>query len=1766
MERKYRSVFFKTAALILSLTLAASTLTGCWLFEPREEEQPEEEIVLEVPEPNQEELVEEDDTEMEAQVDPELQDTEEVGEVTEEPQSQTSSNTSTQSSTAAQSSSGEKQEQFSQTSSQQSGNKTTTTSSSQAGSTTSSSTGNSGVTTSAQTPESVVKPEKNTGVVYEPVGAQPSSPSSNQVIVQTSSGAPKPVAGKSYTSARFNKAGSYSESKVYKNGYIDAGNVTISNKTFTGDLYIDVPSGTVTLKNVDIQGTIRLTDGSDWVKLYDVNAGALTIDNSDLSRVFASRDTAVNAVSVKSSAVLEEGGLFTSSVGFRDITVDAAKGSSLTLRNLNLNKLRINTACDVVYDGNTIINYLYTYAATELYGNGQINRLYCNANGVYYDTKPLYIQTGKGYATPSRRSSSSGSGSSTQDKKVTLHDISDQYISIGDTHIVAIDHNGSSLRVTTNNPSVAKVTYSTSKSRITMTGLKAGKATIKITSSRSGYTSSTISFNIIVKESGSSSIQLSGIANQTLDKGSTRYVTVNTDASRISVTNSNTKVADVTTDGFQLRIRAKAAGTTTVKVTASRTGYSSKSTSFKVTVREPSSSSDTVYINRIDNQIISKGSQRVVNVRTDGTSLSATSNNEKIAKVRVSGSNALIVEAVSPGSATITVVSSRRGYTSATTAFCVDVYGDTISAPTVYMNYPNSTSYPNGSWTNQDIKFILTGYSSNRTAYSYERPAGGTSSQWGTRRELSNGTLTITAEGQKDYYFFTRGTGGDSVATSIYTVRIDKTKPQINVTSSANNTLTFTVSDALSGINTVRILDENNQVYWPTSSGGSYTFTAKTSGNYRVEAIDRAGNVQLSGFFALSGQTQPDTKKPVITVKTKLEDKWYREAQNISFTVTDNVGIKNVSVDPTMPLSQASDGTYTFTAEREGNITYTITAKDTSDNRQTTQVTVKLDRTAPAIDKVEIGNPTQKPSTRLVTVTATDTTSGIQTIKVVEEGQMDSVKVDGSDGTYTFNATEGKKYTITAVDNAGNESVSQIINVETQVQPIEPAVSISDVTVSNENTMTKSKTLSFKVAATLADNQSLQVSVTDAQGKQQPAANALGGVQTSYSVLLTANGTYNITASVVEGDVVQKSDTKEQKIENIDSANPVISITENSNGTLKFTVVDENLKEVKLNDEVLTASSGNTYEKTGLTAGEYTIVATDKAGNTAEQKITVTLLQPPTVTAHATSLNSTDRQKAETTITVDAHDSKIKEVKVDATGAAATKQSDTTYLFSATENGSYTVIFVAENGTASSIDLTVSGIQKDQLPPTIQTGEPVTNAAANTATVEITATDPDNPGGVVQLKSDKGSLTGSGNAYTLTATENGNYTLTATDESGKTSTYTVTIDSIKANIAPSITAEPVVVSGKTGTVKLIVNDNNGTAITSVADQTGTPAAAQGDGSYLLTVTDNITYTITVTNAAGLTAQTAVTVTGLDLSAPMVAQPQVTLNENKTSATVTWTVTDIVDGVQGSGVGTVTFAGNVVAPNENGVYIANVSDNGNYTVVAADNAGNSTSETVAVTGIDKIAPTIQTTSDNSAWKKEHTVTFGVNDENSGVAAVKVTRDGAEISCTEGDTEYSFTADQNGTYVISASDMAGNQAVPVSVVITTVDATPPEAPKLMKDEKAVNLYDAQTGKEIYDTDTKATFTVSYQKATEGQSPVSVKMKLDNAEFTTLTEQTMKLTLKAGEHTVVLKTVDAAGNESQPVTYHFKVKDAEAASTTTEKTGDAATQTDGPTQPTE
>ena len=1821
MKPKNERPFYKVIAVLLAVTMMSAGLTGCDWFKPRQEES-QQTIELEAPEPDEEDPGEDilDENEVSAEVDPTIEEKEE-GQVKEEPQAEEpqTSKPSTQSTQPATKPSG---------SGQQSSREDQTTHT---------------VTTSALTPDRTIKKEQKPTVVYQPVGTELVEKQQATALAQPTQQVPVPKKGTSYPNARFKKKGSYSESTIYKNGYIDIGAVTISNKTFTGDVFINVPSDTVTLKNVDIKGTLYINGGSDWVKLYDVNAASLVVDSQETARVFASRDTELSSVSIKSSAILEEGGLYSGSRGFTNVTVNAPKGTTLTLRNLKLNKLKTVTACEVVYDDDTIINYAYTNAPTELYGYGQINRLYCNSDGVYYDAKPLYVETARGCAAPSRRSNSgsgSGSGSSSTDKKVTLHSISNQYLDIGEKKIVGIDHNGSSLKVTTSNASVAKVTYSNSKSHITMTGVKPGRATIKVTSSRSGYTSRTVSFEIVVKDTSGSKLQLSGISDKKMEEGSVRYISVNTNASRIKLSNSNSNVAQVTADGFQLKVRAIKAGTTTVKVTASRSGYTSKSTTFQVTVYRNSSSGggseggsdrDTVYIRSIDDQVLSRGSERIINVRTDASAIDVSTSNSSVVKVSSRRDDTIVLEAVGAGTAKVTVTGSRRGYYDTKVSFWVDVYGSSISAPTVYVN-AGSQSYPNGSWTNQNVTFTLTGYGSGRKVYSYDRPAkmpNEKPASWGNRQQLTDGTLTVKNEDQRDYYFFTDGSAGTSEATGIYTVRIDKTMPTVEAIDAKNNTLTFQVADALSGVKSVAVSGNNITTKLATSSDGKYRFVADKEGSYTILVTDNAGNVNNQYKVDLEGSTQTDTEPPVIGMAKEDSingSAWYKEDKLVRLTITDNVGVQSVQVkvqgtEKGLSVEHIS-GTdiYQFVANKEGAVGYEITARDAAGNKAEMPLAVRVDKSAPTLGAITTQGTT-------VTFQANDTVSGIGNIFVVPadnttarvEIKGETVEQNGN-GTYSFIAKENVNYTITAVDKAGNGSKSEQVMISTTTPTPPSTVENPVITITKpDDTLAQSKIIEAKVDANVTGTQKLQVSISPT-GKQQPVN--LLEESNIYHFEVDKNGTYTITAVILEGTTEKARATQTVEVKGIDSEKPVIAITQNQNGVVKFTVTDLNPvtakfdgTEVKMN--LTTTSQGLVYSGRveNVQPGKHTIVATDKVGNQASADVVVAAAkQQPTLKAGSQQVNETatsvtipievsdaDGNAAQVkvtsdkgqltgsgssytltvtengtyTVTAEDSDSNRTQVQIpveaikgnvaptlkagnqqvnetatsvtipievsDADGNAAQVKvtsdkgqltgSGSSYTLTVTENGTYTVTAEDSKGSRTQVQIPVEAI-KGNVAPTVKAGSQQVNETATSVTIPIEVSDADGNAAQVKVTSDKGQLTGSGSSYTLTVTENGTYTVTAEDSKGSRTQVQIPVEAIKGNVAPTIAAEQPQINATSATIRVTVHNNGGTEITSVTDQNLNAAALQADGSYLLTVTEDGSYTITATNKAGKSAYTTIVVSGIDRTPPVVEQPTVSYNENMTSAQI---VLKANDG-NGSGIAKVTASGVEMSLSE-GNYILNVTQNGEYAIVVTDKAGNQAQAQVTVNGIDKTNPDIRQTSDNTSWKQKHEVTFAVTDEGSGISSVQVTKDGKTITHSEGNG-YRFTAEENGSYLITATDKAGNSATK-TVEIKTVDQTAPTVvPQLKNGDKAINPYNGKDAS-IYQGGKVTGYTVSVPQEATAASPLSVQVKTDKqTEFKTLSKDNMKIILTEGTHTITLRAIDGAGNVGKEVQYKIKV----------------------------
>lgn len=132
----------------------------------------------------------------------------------------------------------------------------------------------------------------------------------------------------------------------------------------------------------------------------------------------------------------------------------------------------------------------------------------------------------------------------------------------------------------------------------------------------------------------------------------------------------------------------------------------------------------------------------------------------------------------------------------------------------------------------------------------------------------------------------------------------------------------------------------------------------------------------------------------------------------------------------------------------------------------------------------------------------------------------------------------------------------------------------------------------------------------------------------------------------------------------------------------------------------------------------------------------------------------------------------------------------------------------------------------------------------------------------------------------------------------------------------------------------------------------------------------------------------------------------------------------------------------------------VTSNGAYTFKAYDKAGNYTSKTITVTGIDETNPTLSLSQSSTAWTKDNvTINFTADDTNFDYV---LKPDKSKSTSKTG----SYVVSSNGTYSFTAYDKAGRKTSK-SITISNIDKT---APTISKVEK-VNL--STTGYDIYVT---------------------------------------------------------------------------------------------------
>lgn len=353
------------------------------------------------------------------------------------------------------------------------------------------------------------------------------------------------------------------------------------------------------------------------------------------------------------------------------------------------------------------------------------------------------------------------------------------------------------------------------------------------------------------------------------------------------------------------------------------------------------------------------------------------------------------------------------------------------------------------------------------------------------------------------------------------------------------------------------------------------------------------------------------------------------------------------------------------------------------------QLTVRVDKSAPTLGAITTQGTT-------VTFQANDTVSGIGNIFVVPadnttarvEIKGETVEQNGN-GTYSFIAKENVNYTITAVDKAGNGSKSEQVMISTTTPTPPSTVEKPVITITApDNTLAQSKDIKVQVDANVTGTQKLQVSISPT-GKQQPVN--LLEESNIYHFEVDKNGTYTITAVILEGTTEKARATQTVEVKGIDSEKPVIAITQNQNGVVEFTVTDLNSvtakfdgTEVKMN--LTTTSQGLVYSGRveNVQPGKHTIVATDKVGNQASADVTVAAAkQQPTLKAGSQQVNETATSVV-IPIEVSDADGNAAQVKVTSDKGQLTG-SGSSYTLTVTENGTYTVTAedskVAHTGT-----------------------------------------------------------------------------------------------------------------------------------------------------------------------------------------------------------------------------------------------------------------------------------------------------------------------------------------------------------------------------------------------------------------------------------------------------------------------------------------------------
>jgi fibronectin type 3 domain-containing protein len=446
----------------------------------------------------------------------------------------------------------------------------------------------------------------------------------------------------------------------------------------------------------------------------------------------------------------------------------------------------------------------------------------------------------------------------------------------------------------------------------------------------------------------------------------------------------------------------------------------------------------------------------------------------------------------------------------------------------------------------------------------------------------------------------------------------------------------------------------------------------------------------------------------------------------------------------------------------------------------------------------------------------------------------------------------------------------------------------------------------------------------------------------------------------------------------------------------------------------LPATSGTAVTVTPSQTTTYILTVTSASGGVAAQTATVTVSPAaPTITSFTATPTAVTAGGSASLTGVFANGTGVitpgNIAATSGTAVSVTPADTTTYTL--------TVTNTAGNTVTQAATVTVNPVVP--VAPTITsfTATPASIAAGGTASltgVFSGGTGVITPGNIAAT---------SGTAVSVTPSDTTLYTLTVTNSAGVSvaQTATVTVNPSAPAIA-SFTANPAsITAGASASLTGVFSGGTG-VITP-----GNIAATSGT-AVSVTPSDTTTYTLTVTNSAGVSVAQTATV-AVNPAAPTITS--FTANP----ASVTAGGTSSLTGVFANGTGVIT-PGNLAATSGTAVTVT-PSDTTIYTLTVTNSAGVSVAQAVTVT-VNPAAPTITSFTANPA-----SITAGASASLTGVfSGGKGVITPGNIAATSG-TAVSVTPSDTTIYTLTVTNSAGvtiTQAVTVKVTATSVPAAP------------------------------------------------------------------------------------------------------------------------------